>query len=47
LLAAVAGVCMCVGFVIRFGAPAPRRAGAHERRGPGMHSRTGAKHSRR
>jgi hypothetical protein len=47
LLAAVAGVCMCVGFVIRFGAPAPRRAGTHERRGPGMHSRTGAKHSRR
>ena len=47
LLAAVAGVCMCVGFVIRFGAPEPRRAGAHERRGPGIHARMGAKHARR
>jgi hypothetical protein len=46
LLAAVAAVCMCVGFVIRFGAPEPRRIGAHERRGPGSHARMGAKHSR-
>jgi hypothetical protein len=46
LLSAVAAVCMCVGFVIRFGAPEPRRIGAHERRGPGTHARMGAKHSR-
>jgi hypothetical protein len=46
LLAAVAAVCMFVGFVIRFGAPEPRRPGAHERRGHGSHARMGAKHSR-
>jgi Bacterial Ig-like domain (group 3) len=46
LLTVVALICLCVGFVIRFGGPEPRRVGVHERHGPGLHARVGAKHSR-
>jgi len=47
LLCLLAAVFLCVGMGIRFSARTPQYSGgAHARRGPGAHARSGAKHSR-